>query len=235
MNRDQAPLEHQSVKLLTDPDHGFDDRGLHYQVQHAGSYGREVLVDAAPAYAHDVDLVARELARVQVLAPLPFPLAVLLLSHECVSRTNGTYYDEYNYSGEPTTIGGKTKYPPVGYIVLSAKRIPIHPALTRYLVSHEYGHGVMYHLARLRGVDSQSLLADYRDLCRPNTSHGYGCGRWHANVGELFANDFRILVAEREVEFWPHPGFLRPDELLAVVGWWAQAIKELRQVVTVAA
>jgi len=215
-----------TVQVLMNATHGFDDRGLHYAVQYGGSYAREVLVDPAPAYPHDVQLVTTEFDRVRALAPLPFPMAVLLLSHEVVSRTNATYYNEYDYTSPPIETDGTTRYPPVGYIVLSAKRIPIHPAMTRYLVSHEYGHGVQYHLARLRGLDDQKLLAEYREQCRPEASHGYGCGHWHTNVGEYFANDFRILVAEREVEFWPHPGN-RPDENLSVIGYWARAIKQL--------
>ncbi len=54
----------------------------------------------------------------------------------------------------------------------------------------------------------------------------YGGGRWHAAIGELFANDFRILVARAELEFWPHPGFPRPETLPVVVEFWEQAISE---------
>lgn len=221
--------ENQVVKVLTNVVHDFDDRGLHYHVAVIpGSHAHEVLVDPAPAYPHDVALVTAELDRLRIVAPLPFPLHVLLLSHEARSRSNGMYFDGHDYSGEQVEIGGVKRYPPNGGIVLSAKRIPIHPAVTRYLVAHEYGHGVMYHLARLRGIDDSKFLKTYAEQCRPDASADYGCGRWHANVGELFANDFRILVTEREVDYWPHPGFKRPDELLAVVGFWATAAKELR-------
>lgn len=220
--------EDQTVKLLVDASHDFDDRGLHYHVSvSAGSHAREVLVDPAPAYPHDSALVERELQHLRRVAPLPFPLVVLLLGHEARSRSNGMYFDGYNYQGEQIEIAGVKRYPPEGGIVLGAKRIPIHPAVTRYVVAHEYGHGVMYHLARLRGIDDSKLMKAYAEECRQDTSASYGCGRWHANVGELFANDFRILVAEREVDYWPHPGFKRPDEILAVVGFWAKAMKEM--------
>jgi len=217
----------QIVRVLDAPEHGFDDQGFHYTISHAGSWPRQTTVDAAPAYPHDEQLARAELAHLQRVAPLPFPLAIYLLSHEARSRTNAHYDDGYSREGEQIEIAGVKRYPPIGCIVLSAKRIPIHPAMTRYLVSHEYGHGVMYHLARLRGIDDSKLLTAYVDECRPDTKRTYGCGRWHSNVGELFANDFRILVAEREREFWPHPGFARPDENLAVVGFWTQALKEL--------
>lgn len=223
--------EDQTVKLLTAAAHDFDDRGLHYHVSvSAGSHEHEVLVDPAPAYPHDGALVTSELEHLRRVAPLPFPLVVLLLSHEARSRSNGMYFDGfdgYNYGAPEIEIGGVKRVPPEGWIVLSAKRIPIHPAVTRYLVAHEYGHGVMYHLARLRGIDDSKLMKTYAEECRPDASAVYGCGRWHANIMELFANDFRILVAEREVDYWPHPGFKRPDEILAVVGFWAKAIKEM--------
>lgn len=223
-----AAHDDQAVTLLDRPSHGFDDRGLHYHVSvSAGSHAHEVLVDPAPAYPPDLQIATAELAYLRQVAPLPFPLRVFLLSHETRSRSNGMYFDGYNYEGEQVEIGGVKRYPPEGGIVLSAKRIPIHPAVARYLVAHEYGHGVMYHLARLRSIDDSKLMKAYAEECRPTASAVYGCGHWHANVMELFANDFRILVAEREIEFWPHPGFNRPDDNLAVVGFWAKAMKEM--------
>jgi hypothetical protein len=202
---------------------GFDAAGPHVAIHHGGSYARQVKVDPTPAYAHDGRLARHELDGLQQVAPLPLPIAIWLLDQETDGRTNGTYYDDFAYGTEP--VDGS--YPPVGIIVLAGKRIPIHPAMTRYLVSHEYGHGVMYHLARVRGLKSHELLVDYRDRCRPTTSHDYGCGKWHANVGELFANDFRILVARREEEFWPHDGFARPETVPAIVAYWQDACREL--------
>lgn len=219
--------EKQTVKLLEAPEHDFDARGLHYHITVDGAHAREVFVDPAPCYPHSEVAATAELERLRQCAPLPFPLTVFLLSLETMSRSNGVYFDGYDYTAEQIEIGGKKLSPPVGAIVLSGKRIPIHPAMTRYLVPHEYGHGVMYHLARLRGITDDQLMATYREQCRPEASTKYGCGEWHHNVMELFANDFRILVADREPEFWPHPGLKRPDENLAVVGFWAKAVKEL--------
>ena len=63
----------------------------------------------------------------------------------------------------------------------------------------------------------------------PADPKSYG-GGWHATVSELFANDFRILVAKSEVEFWPHPGFLRPEELVKVVDFWKREVDALKEV-----
>lgn len=214
----------QVVITLTDPEWGFDDRPPAYFVSHAGCYKREVRVDPAPAYAHDPELVRRELEHLRTVAPLPIPLAIVLLGHEVTSRTNGQFLAECAWSRK----ADNEPAPAVGIIILGAKRIPIHPAMTRYLVAHEYGHAVEDELKRRRGLKDGAIKAEYVEKVRPTASTSYGCGRWHANVGELFANDFRILVAEREVEFWPHAGFDRPEQNLAAVGYWAQVARELR-------
>ena len=180
------PHENQVVVELTTPSFGFDDKGPAYYPTHAGTWARAEHVDPAPAYSHDAGLVRQELAHLRTVAPLTFPLAVVLLSHEVTSRTNGHYCDDRAY-----TKDGRVEFP-VGIIVLSGKRIPIHPAMTRYLVAHEYGHGVEYHLARLRKVKDRQILEQYVERVRPDAERGYGCGKWHSNVGELFANDFRI-------------------------------------------
>ena len=221
------PHENQIISLLDAPGFPFESDSPAYAISHAGSYARSEKVDPAPCYAHHPDLVRDELAHLQAVAPLPFPLAIFLLSHESTARTNGHYQGEYNYSATPIEAKDGSRYPPVGIIVLSGKRIPIHPAMTRYLVSHEYGHAVQYHLERQRGMKTDAIKREYHERCRPDASFAYGCGKWHAAIGELFANDFRILIARREVEFWPHQGFERPERNPAVVAFWKEAEQEL--------
>lgn len=215
------PHDNQIVVDLDTPSWGFDEKTPAYYVSHSGTWQREHRVDPAPCYAHDVGLVRAELDHLRKVAPLPFPLAIFVLHHEVTGRTNGCYCEERDYSGEP--VGA----PSVGIIVLSGKRIPIHPAMTRYLVSHEYGHAVDHHITHLRGLKGSTLRDLYREQIRPTSSSAYGCGRWHANTGELLANDFRILVAKRELEFWPHPGFSRPEDTIGAANYWIHMRDEL--------
>lgn len=217
-----APHPDQIVVSLSEPSWGFDNKGPAYHVSHAGIHPLRVEVDPAPAYTHDQALVEQELAALQRIAPISAPLAIVLLSHEFIGRTNG------QCTNTSAWIRETNEQKPVSLIVLCGKRIPIHPAMTRYLVAHEYGHAVEEELRRRRGVKDFQIRTDYQQRVRPDTSGAYGCGRWHASIGELFANDFRILVAEREIEFWPHPGFERPEANLAAVGFWTQAIAELK-------
>jgi hypothetical protein len=218
--------KNQTVELLSDPSHDFDEKGPFYRCGN-GNYPRQIFVDPAPCYHHDVALVKAKLVELRRVAPLPLPLTVYLLSHEETSRCNGAYTDDYVYGDDKTQveIGGKKRYPPTGWIVLSGKRIPIMPAMTRYLIAHEYGHAVEHWLGKVRhGEDRMNTW--YRKHVRPEAEHGYGCGRWHKNIGEVFANDFRILVAKAEPEFWPHP-YPRPEKSPKVRAFWRKVAKEL--------
>lgn len=214
--------EKQEVIALSEPGWSFDDQGPHYHLGFDGSHSRQEKVDPAPCYAHDVDAVRAELAHLQRVAPVPVPLGIFVLSHEMRGRTNAWCSEDRVY-----TKDDRESYP-IGIIAMSGKRIPIHPAMTRYLVAHEYGHFVEAFLARHRGLkDGFRLREHYRALCRPDGLETYGPGKWHQAIGEIFANDFRILIAKREPEFWPHPGVTRPEDELSVIGWWTKVREEL--------
>jgi hypothetical protein len=219
-----TPHPDQIVELYT-PDRmswGFDDDRPFYNISHAGGWTRQDKVMPQPAYAHSIEATQAELMHLREVAPLPFPIKVALLSHDFVGGTNGFYNNDSKYNGE----NGKIDYY-IGIIVLCAKRIPIHPAMTRYLVAHEYGHAVEYHLERQRELKDGGMKKFYTEHVRPDAVDRYGPGHWHAAIGELFANDFRMLVADREQEFWPHPGYARPETVPAVVDFWNEARKEL--------
>ena len=124
-----------------------------YWIRDRFAYGTHINVDPFPGYAHDVELVESTLEQVSQAFPLPDPFAptIALLSHEVLSRTNGQTHLEFDYRERKEGV----EAPWHGLIVLSAKRIPIHPGMTRYLVAHEYGHVVEDWLIRQLRVLAQ--------------------------------------------------------------------------------
>lgn len=176
-------------------------------------------VDPTPGYAHDVKLACEILDVCEKALPVPIPPTVYVLGFDDLGRTNGQTSYDCDYDKKDEHGRGQRLH----FIKLYGKRIPPHPAVTRYLVAHEYGHVVedviAFRLFKSESAD-QELLTEYakiRGLERPSY---YGPGTWHATPGEVFANDFRILVAGVEKEFWPHPGIQRPEECFAARGWW---------------
>jgi hypothetical protein len=97
--------------------------------------------------------------------------------------------------------------------------------MTRYILAHEYGHHVQFYMDFMKG----DVLPEYQAM--RGGSIKYAARQWHQNVGELFANDFRILVAGIEMDFWPHPGFDHPHKNKDVQRWWADAVQEIEGVV----
>ena len=176
-------------------------------------------VDPFPAYAHDIAVVRASVAAVEAAYPLPEPFApdYFVLPFDTPHYTNGWSDQSHDYRkrDEPRVWAG--------VIVLAGKRIPPHPAMTRYLVPHEYGHIVHMWLAHVEEATDagDAIYAQYAKLRGFRSAKNYGGGTWHRRVSEVFANDFRILVAKAEVEFWPHPGIPRPEDVPEIGRWWA--------------
>lgn len=190
----------------------------------SGQYTRKVGVDPFPAYAHDHQAVEVELKRATEAFPIPQDVTVCVLDREPTERTNGWCDCNYHWSGKEEK---PRKWSAT--IVLAGKRIPPHPAMTRYLVPHEYGHVVRHYLswkATDERGEADAVYSEYQKRRGFTTAKSYGGGTWHACVEELFANDFRILVVGAEKEFWPHPGFPRPEGLPDIVKFWEEAKKE---------
>lgn len=206
----------------------FRDSSLHWAHKAASS-----TFDPFPAYAHDLPEARAAAEHAAVILPPLYDVDIRLTNREEVARTNGfstnTYVREYADSGECV---GKA---PLGLIVLSGKRIPPHPAMTRYLVGHEYGHHVCWMLGSVRGashLQDDSYLPDYakmRGLDVDEVRHHGAGGNWHNSISEIFACDFRILILGIESEYWPHPGIPHPDTVENLNAWWLDAYNELRE------
>lgn len=192
-----------------------------WQHQVHGSMGT---FDPFPGYPHQREVVEETAAAVANACPPLWDVELFIADREEAGRTNG--YSSVDAGGRYIE-GEWVKGDPIGLIMLSGKRIPPHPALTRYLVAHEYGHNVEWMLNRVRGeanLFGGSLPKEYADMRGLTADHmhdGTG-GRWHNSLHEILACDFRILVCEVEVDYWPHPGVPHPRDLVAVRSWWAE-------------
>jgi len=214
------------------------DPAPRYEVGRA-TYAEAVRVDPFPAYPLSLELVGDLVQACWQRFPLGGArLEVAVLSHEVLERTNGCTCESQIFRrddgseweeklrcgcgcGELLELRGQALT-----IVLSAKRIPVHPAVVRYLVPHEYGHAAFAAIARVMGYqlhEHEKLARKYcerRGLSLDKTR--YAGGHWHGQPEEIAANDFRVLLMQREAEFWPHPGVPMPPESIAA--WWDEGL-----------
>lgn len=170
--------------------------------------------DPFPGYGHDVGLVRLMVDAVDRRWRLPVPLTVHVAEHEALQRTNG--WADRAYYGDDEDA----PWPWHAHVLLSGKRIPPHPAVTRHAVAHELGHHVMWWLAHRRGLDVDELLDAYADLRGLPAEEPSGGGTWHRAIGEIFACDFRVVVCDVERGYWPHPGIPHPARTPQLVEWW---------------
>lgn len=179
---------------------------------------RTSAIDPFPAYGHDRRLVEYTAARLDGAMPIAWPVTFWIGDREEETRTNGWSQYDVDRVGETWLIVA-------GHVFLAGKRIPPHPAVTRYLVAHEYGHHVEWWLEHVMGLERDSMQQEYVKMRGLRKPRSYG-GHWHRTPGEVFADDFRVLVGRVEEEFWPHPGVERPERLVHVRRWWKERLVE---------
>lgn len=202
-----------------------------------GQYERQFKVDPFPCYAHDLDRVTTIAEMCEDIFPMPDArVGLFILSHDFIDRINGLAFEDHIYNREdgsewdevlPSYKGGTMNCDGQALsIVLSGKRIPLMPAMTRYLVSHEYGHLAFNYAARKLGYgehEKDKLAADYMEVRKiEKVAKKYSGAQWHQSPQEIIANDFRVLFTKQELEYYPHecqlPSWAQPEGQ-----WWKRA------------
>jgi hypothetical protein len=185
-----------------------------------------VIVDPFPAYPHDEKVVRVTLQECTDAWDPGTPVTVFISHYEEESRSLAHMHMATGYREDDGEDDHPvpTRYPTDAAIWMSGKRTPMHPAQTRYIVAHEYGHAVADWIANLRKQEERDFDDEYRKMRGLRHLDAEG-GRWHLASQEVFACDFRVLVADVESEFWPHDPVPRPNRA-GVMTWWRDAKKE---------
>jgi len=206
-----------------------------------------------PAYSHDINQVKSILKECRDIAPLCAPVTVNVLGVIDKRLVNGWAQQQWEHykchtpddcqcdviieKEDGTKVKRGTRNWD-GVIALSGRTTEIHPAITRYVTPHEYGHIVEEALGLIRYGDQTGvsnfggrLLEDWakvRGVEYPSTK-AYGPTTHHLMPSEIFANDFRFMC-NFETDWWPH------EEIVPALGkrgtakavrWWDEAISEL--------
>jgi hypothetical protein len=187
--------------------------------------------DPFPAYPHDIGAAQTAAAAVERVCPPLWDVHLFAADREDTGRTNGFSYLHSRDRYDPDT-GDWVKTAPAGLIMLGGKRLPPHPAVTAYLVGHEYGHHVEWMINQARGArraNDETTAHQYQETrCLPPSvlHHGAG-GTWHDAIAEIIACDFRVLVCGIETGYWPHPTIPRPEHVPGLASWWDQALGDV--------
>jgi hypothetical protein len=212
-----------NIKLVDEITWGFNDGKPTMYVRYTEQ------VDPFPCYHHDMDLVTKTIKEVEDSFPID-PLRGPkwnVLAYDTLGHTNGYTTTDFDY----TRKNAEGHYEWGIVIALMGKRTPLHPAMTRFVVAHEYGHAVEQVIQTAKyGKDNgdRPVLEEYGKVrgIEYDRSIPSGARNWHKSLGEIFADDYRLLIPKTELEHWPHPDIPRPEGLIDVEQWWAGA-KEL--------
>jgi hypothetical protein len=205
----------------------FRDGNPRYSYSERG--GGSCEVDPMPCYAHDATIAVPAISTIELIWKPETPVVWHLAAFEDTGRTNAfaqkleDYYEEYGDGRKWTS-----------HIFLSGKRTPINPAVTEYVVAHEYGHHVDYWIANRSYPDIErdyerdtEFQKAYAVLRGCDYSKKYGAGNWHNSIGEIIANDFRILIAGVQTNYWPHD-IEHPFKVKDLDNWWSDQLKTRR-------
>jgi len=169
------------------------------------------------------DIVEQIAEKAEAAFPVPFKPYYFILAHEFDDRCNGMATTNHIYIDD---ANADRPMPFDSVIVFSGKRIPIHPGMQRYLVAHEYGHIVDYNITYMRKKEIDGLDEEYAQMRGLELNQKYTARNWHANIGEILVNDFRIVCTDTESEYWPHD-VAPPAKLDAVTEQgWRNPVKE---------
>lgn len=193
------------IKLVGTLRWTFGDGGPYVQTEYPEK------ADPTPCYSHDMSRVTDLVTQLEGIFPLNPPTNWYVLEFETDSRTNA-HASSRGWKDEPYQT----------YVVILGKRTPIPSAMTRYVVPHEYGHAIHFYCANMASLKAKEAGDDYKEDTiykayrnlrglEDAAAEYYGPKMWHKTVGEIFANDFRILNGY-ETEFWPHDE-LRPEKI----------------------
>jgi hypothetical protein len=118
-------------------------------------------VDPFPCYHHDLKLVndvADVVAQSFPIDPLRGPKWGVF-AFETLGRTNAWCSIDYDYDNKDEE-GIAPWYISIGML---GKRTPLHPAMTRFIVAHEYGHGVEAVIERAMDKTKDGILREYAE------------------------------------------------------------------------
>lgn len=162
-------------------------------------------IDPFPCYSHDEKLVRSYIDNL----PFNIPTTWIVSDYDSVHGTNG--FADRRYQDIDNDIY---------YVFLGGKKTPIHYAITKYLIGHEYGHIVEFYITKkLKIKNREEFLKRYAEVRQIPFSMEYGALNWHTNTGEVFANDFRHQMTGLEIGYWPHT-FDRIPFNSKIYHWW---------------
>lgn len=203
----------------------------HYKIKRELSgYSRNVKIDPFPCIVHNLDLMRERIEFIEAAFPIGALKRWLVLPYEVTERVNAWASHDYIWSNgtDPEKDLAKKKNRLELFVVFSGKRSNIHPAMTRFLVAHEYGHWVDYWITSIMKEENYSndeeifrkKYAEIRGIPYVDDEN-YGGGNYHDSLAEIIADDFRIVVGGTDVDYYQH-SCTHPLKDPNVVAYWGE-------------